>query len=111
MWDIIEFNRENEGQIVDVKTFAETIGAHSTTIKRWTQTHYQIPTKIFKKACDLYRINPTYVILGEGERFLDNSYQEVVLESKRQKEKERIRKRREIKKEITKYMNELKALE
>lgn len=82
MWDIIEYHRANEGELVSVEHFGKTLGLFRNAFTRYYHTHYYVPTKILEIAFEKYRMNPTYIFLGEGERFLDKTFQKNALDKK-----------------------------
>lgn len=74
MNDVINKHKQEGGKIVNVKEFAVSIGLSPQNFSKYNTKDQHISTPILVKSCKLYRMNPTYIILGEGLPFLDTHY-------------------------------------
>lgn len=80
MYDIIKTHNQEGGKITDAKSFAESIGLTSQIFSKYNTHKQHVTLPIIVKACIKYRMNPTYIILGEGLPFLDEKYVDKVKE-------------------------------
>jgi transcriptional regulator with XRE-family HTH domain len=62
------------------KEFAEVVGRTSSAVAHWETGRYIIPTEILAKLIELYRVNPLWLLFGEGSIFLDSTSTEKVKE-------------------------------
>jgi len=54
------------------KEFAEIVGRTTSAVAHWETGRYIIPTEILAKLIELYRVNPLWLLLGEGPMFLED---------------------------------------
>lgn len=72
MHEIIKNDKLSNGKIDTVKAFAESIGQSPQNVSMFSKKGRHVGTAIIIETCLKYRVNPTYLILGEGEMFLSN---------------------------------------
>lgn len=72
MNEIINSEKQHGGQITSVKAFARSIGQLPQNFSKFKTHKQHVTLPIIAEACKLYKINPTFLILGEGELFLSN---------------------------------------
>jgi transcriptional regulator with XRE-family HTH domain len=60
------------------KEFAEHIGTTNQFISRWSSGEANCTVENIAIACKKFRINPTYLILGQGEMFTAGANKESV---------------------------------
>lgn len=74
--DVIHRSKLNGGKINSVRAFAESIGQLPQNFSKYNTKHKQmVSAPIIIAACKLYRINPTWIMLGEGEMYLSSDLQ------------------------------------
>ena len=62
------------------KELAEIVGRTTSAVAHWETGRYVIPTEILAKLIELYRVNPLWLLFGEGSMFLDSTSTEKVKE-------------------------------
>ena len=52
------------------KTFAQAIDAHPVVVSRWMKGQSSCTLDDVSRICSRYRVNPTWLIMGTGSRYL-----------------------------------------
>lgn len=71
MYEIIRQHSVKRGKVVNVQEFALSLGYTSANFYKIEYGGRFVGMDILASACAKYRINPTYLILGEGDLFLE----------------------------------------
>lgn len=67
---IIHQNVLRGGKIIDGSKFARTINVAPQNMNKWLKGEQDVGSIFIEAACRVHRVNPTWIILGEGEMFL-----------------------------------------
>lgn len=93
--DIIISENKSGGKAVSVRAFALSIGTLQQNLNRIVNEGQGVSIAIVETTCRIYRVNPTFIILGEGEMYLTD--------------KSQISKRSQIKKKLSEIEDLLKS--
>lgn len=69
--DIIISESKSGGKAVSVRAFAKSIGTLQQNLNRIINNGQGVSIALVETTCRLYRVNPTFIILGEGEMYLN----------------------------------------
>lgn len=72
MHEIIKKNKIDKGRIATRQAFAESIGQSPQNFAKLNNNGQHVSMSIIAEVCRKYRVNPTYLILGEGDMFLSD---------------------------------------
>lgn len=82
MFDIITTGKKKRTGITSVSAFARSIGYSSQNLGKYFNHFQGVSTPVIEAACRKYRINPTWLILGEGEMYLKAEKKKQTLEER-----------------------------
>lgn len=68
--EIIRRNEKSGGKIIDYQSFAESVGDTPQNFQKVRTQGQMVGRDMMIESIHKYRINPTWLILGEGEMFL-----------------------------------------
>lgn len=73
MMDVIHRSKLKGGKVNSAKAFAVSIGQLPQNFSKYTTKSKQmVSAPIIIAACKLYRLNPTWIMLGEGGMYLSS---------------------------------------
>lgn len=70
MHELIKRDKLKGGKVDSVKAFAASIGQSPQNFSKYSTHGQHVSIVVVIDACKRYRINPTWLVLGEGEMFL-----------------------------------------